>query len=41
MTKKQLLNIGITVAELSLTYYISFKLGNLAGQRAFKRHFGA
>ena len=41
MNKKQLLNIGITVVELSLTYYVSFKLGSLAGQRAFKRHFGA
>ena len=41
MTKKQLLNIGITVAELSLAYYVSFKLGNIAGKRAFNRHFGA
>ena len=41
MNKKQLLNIGITVVELSLTYFVSFKLGSLAGQRAFKRHFGA
>lgn len=41
MTKKQLLNIGITVVELSLTYYVSFTLGNIAGKRAFKRHFGA
>lgn len=41
MTKKELLNIGLTVVELSLTYYVSFKLGNLAGQRAYKRHFGA